>query len=165
MHDLLSYLADEAGLRPAAKCYLDYRYLLALLAGVLVVWLGHNWLPPFSASHEFSLALLLSLVIWQPLFEEIFFRGIVQGQLGKPAWGQTRWLHISTANVITSVLFVGMHMIYNPPLFSLTVFVPSLVFGYFRDYCNSVYPSIVLHSAYNGFVFGGLFIYGNMVMP
>ena len=65
----------------------------------------------------------------------------------------------------TSVLFVVMHMINSTPLFALTVFVPSLVFGYFRDYCNSVYPCIILHSAYNAMVFVGLVLNRNMEFP
>ncbi|MBT8127827.1 MAG: CPBP family intramembrane metalloprotease, partial [Gammaproteobacteria bacterium] len=75
---------------------------------------------------------------------------------------QRSWLQISGANIVTSVLFVIAHMYMNPPLFALTVFIPSLLYGYFREYCNSVYPSIVLHAAYNGFVIAGLIIAGNM---
>jgi membrane protease YdiL (CAAX protease family) len=163
--DTLRYLANEIGFRPAGRCFLDVRFLLALIAGVFVVWIGHNWLPPFSSRYAFDWLLILSLVVWQPLFEEILFRGLIQGQLIKRAWGQRTWLHISAANVITSLLFVVAHMVMNPPLFALTVFVPSLLYGYFREHCNSVYPSIELHGAYNAFVIVGLLIAGNMGWP
>jgi membrane protease YdiL (CAAX protease family) len=56
-------------------------------------------------------------------------------------------------------------LINSSPLFALSVIAPSLVFGYFRDYCNSVYPSIIIHSAYNAMVFAGLILYGNMSFP
>ncbi|MGB5455672.1 MAG: JDVT-CTERM system glutamic-type intramembrane protease [Gammaproteobacteria bacterium] len=158
--DILRYLANEAGFRPARRCWHDYRLALALVAGVLVVWAGHSWLPPFSSHHAFDWKLMASLIIWQPLFEEILFRGLIQGQLLKRDWGQRSRLQISTANIITSLLFVGIHLFMNSPLFSMTLLIPSLVYGYFRDRCNSVYPSILLHSAYNAFVIIGLVIAG-----
>jgi membrane protease YdiL (CAAX protease family) len=159
---MLRYLADEAGFRSAWRCFLDIRFALALLAGLLVVWAGHDLLPPFAARHDFDWKLLIALIIWQPLFEEILFRGLIQRQLAKRDWGRRSWMQISSANGVTSLLFVGIHLINNPALFSLTLFVPSLVFGYFRDRCNSVYPSILLHCSYNAFVFAGLIIAGNM---
>ena len=163
--DILRYLARETGFNPAWRCLLGYRFALALVAGIVVVWLGHHWLPPFSASHDFDWKLLAALILWQPVFEEILFRGIIQGQLFKLEQGRRSWLQISSANVGTSVLFVTIHLIMNPTMFSLSVFVPSLVFGYFRDRCNSIYPSILLHCCYNGFVFAGLIVAGRMNLP
>jgi len=163
--EMLHHIAKEVGFRPARQCYIEARFTLAFLAGILVVWLGHGWLPPFSSSHEFDWKLLLALIVWQPVFEEMLFRGIIQGQLSKRVWGQRSWLQISSANGVTSLMFAGFHLIYQPAFFSLTVFVPSLVFGYFRDRCDSIYPSILLHCAYNAFVFAGLIIAGNMDLP
>lgn len=130
----------------------------------------HVWVQPYPPHVEFNGALLLSLILWQPLLEEILFRGIIQGQLIKQdwanrTWGKNSWLGISGANAVTSVLFVAMHMINSSPLFALTVFAPSLVFGYFRNRCNSVYPCIVIHNAYNAMVFVGLILSGNMNIP
>ena len=163
--DVLRDLAEEAGFKPAWRCMLDYRFALAFVAGIVVVWLGHAWLPPFSGRHAFDWPLLLALILWQPVFEEILFRGIIQGQLLRNYRVRRSWLQISSANVITSMLFVGIHLIMNPTLFSLTVFIPSLVFGYFRDRCDSIYPSMLLHCAYNAFVVTGLIIAGNMILP
>ncbi len=160
--DTLRFLANEIGFRPALRCLLDYRFLLALIAGACVVLAGHHWLPPFSSQRAYDWQLILSLIVWQPLFEEILFRGLIQGQLLKRSWGQRAWLRISAANIVTSTLFVAAHMVMNPPLFALTVFIPSLLYGYFREHCNSVYPSIALHAAYNAFVIVGLFIAGNL---
>jgi len=163
--DMLRYLAKDAGFNPAWRCLLEYRFALALVAGIVVVWLGHDWLPPFAGSHVFSWKLLVALVVWQPVFEEILFRGIIQGQLLKHDRGRRCWRQISSANVITSMLFVGIHLIMNPTLVSLTVFIPSLVFGYFRDRCDSLYPSMLLHCGYNAFVFAGLIVADNMELP
>jgi len=161
-HSLVIAIMHDAGLMSAPHCFRNFQFLLALLAGAIILWLFHDMLPPFSSSVEFHWKLWLSLVIWQPVVEEILFRGIVQGQLRKTRWGQRAWLKISAANVVTSIAFVTAHMINNPPLFSISVIIPSLLFGYFRDTCNSVYPSILLHSAFNAFVIEALFIHGNM---
>lgn len=159
-------LMYEAGLLQVPRCYSNYRFITVLLAAIIALWLGHDFLPPFTSSIDFHWKLWVSLVIWQPVVEEILFRGIIQGQLIKSAWGKRSWLKISAANFITSILFVGFHMVNNPPLFSLVVIVPSLLLGYFRDSCSSVYPSILMHSAFNALVIEGLFIHGNLVkMP
>ena len=160
---IITSIMHDAGLVSAPRCFRDYRFLIAILAGALILWVIHDLLPPFSSSVAFHWKLWLSLVIWQPFVEEILFRGILQGQLRKTAWGRRSWLNISAANAVTSIVFVTIHMINNPPLFSISVMVPSLLFGYFRDRCNSVYPSILLHSAFNAFVIEALFIHGNMV--
>ena len=165
LRDFLIYLFGEAGFTPARQCYLNIRFSLAMLAGILVVWVMHVWVQPYPSHVEFNRAQLLSLIIWQPLLEEVLFRGIIQGQFAKREWGKRSWLSISGANAVTSVLFVAMHMINSSPLFALTVFAPSLVFGYFRDRYNSVYPCIIIHSAYNAMVFAGLILHGNMSFP
>ena len=163
VRNTLKSVLSEAGFNPTRGCYLNYRFALAMLAGFVVVWVMHGWVKPYPPSIEYSWLQLLSLIIWQPLIEEVLFRGIIQGQIRKQAWGKRSWLSISNANAITSVLFVIIHMINSSPAFALTVLAPSLVFGYFRDYCNSIYPSIIIHSSYNAMVFVGLILHGNTV--
>lgn len=158
-----SHLLDEVGLKHAPQCFSNFRFILAILSGIVFLLVFHDFMPPFSSSVGSHWKIWVSLVIWQPLVEEILFRGILQGQLGKTSWGQRSWLHISLANVVTTILFITIHMVHSPPLFAIAVIVPSLIFGYFRDYCNSVYPSILLHSVFNAFVIEGLFIHGNIV--
>lgn len=159
----LKSVLSEAGFNPTRRCYLNHHFALAMLAGIVVVWVMHSWVKPYPASVEYSWMQLLSLIIWQPFIEEVLFRGIIQGQLRKQDWGKRSWLSISSANAITSVLFVMIHMINSTPVFALTLLAPSLVFGYFRDYCNSIYPSIIIHSSYNAMVFVGLILHGNVI--
>ena len=87
--------------------------------------------------------------VLQPFIEELLFRGIIQGQLVKHNWARLKILHISYANIITSILFVAIHMIHSSPMWALAVIFPSLLFGYFRDRYKSIYPSLIMHSAYN----------------
>ena len=129
-----------------------------MVAGVVVVWGMLAWVKPYPESVQYHVVQLLSIILIQPVFEEILFRGIIQGQLGQYNWGKRSWLIVSHANILTSIIFVAMHMINSPPLHALSILAPSLVFGYFRDKYQSVYPAIVLHASYNAMVFIGLMI-------
>jgi membrane protease YdiL (CAAX protease family) len=99
---------------------------------------------------------LLSLVIWQPLVEELLFRGVIQGVLlGTKAGKASRW-GISVANLTTSTLFVLVHLVNQPAAWALGVFVPSLLFGLFRDRTGSVWPPLAMHMLFNGAFFAPL---------
>jgi membrane protease YdiL (CAAX protease family) len=91
----------------------------------------------------------LSVTLWQPLFEELLFRGIVQGYLLQSMPGQKTWFGLSTANLLTSFLFSLAHLANHSISWSLLVFGPSLCFGFVRDRFGSVYPAIALHAFYN----------------
>ena len=91
----------------------------------------------------------LSVTLWQPLFEELLFRGIVQGYLLQSMPWQKTWFGLSTANLLTSFLFSLAHLANHSISWSLLVFVPSLCFGFVRDRFGSIYPAIALHAFYN----------------
>jgi membrane protease YdiL (CAAX protease family) len=101
----------------------------------------------------------LSIALWQPLFEELLFRGIVQGHLLQSMARQKTWNGLSTSNLLTSFLFSLAHLASHSASWSLLVFVPSLCFGFVRDRFGSVYPAIALHAFYNTgyfFLIGGV---------
>lgn len=158
---MLRCLLADLGLAGYRPFYCDRQFVLALLAG-MVVWLAF-WLVfpgllqavPLCA----NVPLLLSLVLWQPVLEELLFRGVVQGQFRLGVWGGEKRWGMTHANLLTSVLFVFAHAFYQPPLWAVAVFVPSLVFGYFRDRYGNIYPSMALHVYYNtGFFCLGYYI-------
>jgi len=155
----LAYVLKESGLFNCPQFYLDRTFIAAVLAGIAVVWLLHDWIPVFSSNLTLHWMLLISVLIWQPLFEELLFRGIIQGQLSKSKWAQQSLLNITAANMVTSALFVAIHILNTSLIWSLTIFIPSLLYGYFRDTFKSVYPAMVLHSIYNLIVVLGLVIY------
>jgi hypothetical protein len=166
-HHQTTALADvlqEVGLSPCAKFYRDPHFLVAVFAAVPVLWLIHGWAPVFTSRHDFHWGVLLSIILWQPFVEELLFRGVIQGQFSKTLWARQALFKITTANLVTSLLFVGMHMLNNLPTWSLMIILPSLVFGYFRDRYNSVYPSMVLHGCYNAMVIAGLWLSGMLVI-
>ncbi len=104
---------------------------------------GLDWFWPI----ERPLGFLIPAVVY-PILEELVFRGFVQELLMKFSKGKRIGL-LSLANVVTSILFAAMHLIYHAVLWAVAVFIPSLLFGYFKDKYQSVVPPIVLHVFYN----------------
>jgi len=92
-----------------------------------------------------------------PISEEILFRGFILGKLS----GMTSF---ARANVITSILFVAVHLPnwfwvngYQPwiPVLSANIFVLSLMLGWLVKRSNSLYPAIAGHII-NNFIAAGL---------
>lgn len=83
-----------------------------------------------------------------PVMEEIVFRGLVQ-DLAHRHLRPWRLGPLSHANVLTSLLFTGLHFMVHPPLWAAAVLVPSLVFGFFKDRYRSLTAPILLHVFYN----------------
>jgi membrane protease YdiL (CAAX protease family) len=99
--------------------------------------------------HAMLFSAFLSVALWQPLFEELLFRGIIQGYVLQSMAKQQTWIGLSLANLLTSLLFTLAHLASHSISWSLLVFIPSLCFDLVRDRFGSVYPSIVLHVFYN----------------
>lgn len=129
------------------------RYFLAALTVAPVVWFflllinqpGMRDLQIETATWQ----RLLLLGLLYPVLEELAFRGFLQSRLYRYPFGRFAIAGLSGANIITSILFVTAHFLYHSWLWSLLVFAPSLLFGWFRDKYKSVVPGIWLHSFYN----------------
>jgi len=94
------------------------------------------------------LAFLMPALVY-PVLEEIVFRGAAQGLLWKTRLATMALGPLSAPNLLTSVVFTGLHLLLRPAWFTLGVIVPSLVFGYFRDRYQGLVPPILLHIFYN----------------
>ena len=136
----------DLGLRPGWGWLADRQFVRALLAGV-VFWVVLDRLG--ATGPVLGLAALFSLILLQPLIEELLFRGLLQGRLIAQSWAQRSFAGFTLANWTVSVLFAAFHFINHPPLWAAGVLVPSLLYGYFRDRHDSVYPAIALHVFYN----------------
>ena len=102
---------------------------------------------------EFQTQRFLVVALVYPILEEIVFRGLLQGALLKRSWGSRRILGISNANILTSFIFTVLHVVRRAGALSVAVFIPSLVFGHFRERYGNLYVPIALHVFYNaGFV-------------
>ncbi len=134
--------------RELKKVFFDSRFLSALLLGP-VVWLVLDVGFEVVVA-PVTLQMLLMVCLVYPVLEELAFRGFVQSWLiEKPAFARYPLAGLSVANLVTSVLFSAAHFFNQAPLWAASVFFPSLVFGFFRDRFNRVWPSIVLHCWYN----------------
>ncbi len=98
------------------------------------------------------LAFLLPALAY-PVLEEIAFRGALQGALWKSRLANYTWGPVSAPNLLTSMAFVAAHLFWQASYIALSVSVPSLIFGYFRDRYRNIVPAVLLHVFYNtGFV-------------
>ncbi len=129
-----------------------------------ITWLAMIWFLAFQPLpwHAIWSAAFLSVALWQPLFEELLFRGIIQGQLLQTMWGRKKWIGLSMSNLVGSLLFVSAHLASHSISWSLLVFAPSLCFGFARDRFGSLYPSIALHTFYNT---GYFLLVGGATLP
>ena len=92
---------------------------------------------------------LFFLIVFYPVVEELAFRGVIQEVIATKTKQYPAFYYFSIANIATSLLFVAMHFVHHTPLWALLVFVPSLIFGYFKEQYKSILPSIFLHMFYN----------------
>lgn len=151
----IALFARESGLfrpqRPCWTCPPDSHLTLALaVAGP--VWLGLMALAGTRLQVVTTVGAWLSLVLLQPVLEELVFRGILQGQALRllAVNGRTRKLGpLTLANVLVTLAFAALHLVAQPPGWALAVSLPSLVFGHLRERFGSVWPAVCVHAFYN----------------
>ncbi|GBO90309.1 MULTISPECIES: JDVT-CTERM system glutamic-type intramembrane protease MrtJ [Marinobacter] len=157
MHQSSSLMA-LLGLNRPTRSLADGQFLLALVVGCLIGVLltvlagGSGW-------QDADLLSILSLVLWAPIIEELAFRGVVQGWLSTTQVGQRRFAGLSCSNLIAALLFTAWHLVYRTDLMAWLVFIPALVFGYFRDRHGSLVPCVILHAAYNASLLPGWYLF------
>jgi len=143
----------------------DKQFRLALVAAPAVwgimLWLFSTHAPPIGQALSTPGQWLLLAVVY-PCIEEIVFRGMLQGHLRNYPWGLHKLGLFSTTNTLTSMVFTGLHFFTHPPLIAFFVFIPSLIFGYFRDRnhhdsTQGLAAPVILHCWYNA---GYFFIFG-----
>jgi membrane protease YdiL (CAAX protease family) len=132
-------------------CPPDPVFAGALLAA-LPVWLGLGmWVGPAMRAPHGAWA-WLSLLLVQPLLEELVFRGLLQGlalawlSRHGSAW---RLGPLSLANLLVSAGFVLLHLRAQPLAWAMAVAAPSLVLGHLRERYGSVWPPVLVHAFYN----------------
>ncbi|WP_223897883.1 JDVT-CTERM system glutamic-type intramembrane protease [Sulfurovum sp. TSL1] len=98
---------------------------------------------------HFDVTSLFFLIVFYPVVEELAFRGVIQEFIAAKTKQYPSFLYLSVANIVTSLLFVAMHFVHHAPLWAMLVFIPSLVFGYFKEQYGHIGASIFLHMFYN----------------
>ena len=131
----------------ASHWWQDRQWLIALCAGLLISACAGFFLRASIISPASWLAFFLLALIY-PLLEEVVFRGQIQPIILRH-W-PIKFRLISAANLITSALFVLLHITSRGlSLLTLAVFFPSLVFGYFRERHGHIRSAVVLHVGFN----------------
>lgn len=102
---------------------------------------------------EPDIKLTMGVVFLKALFEEFFFRFLLQEGCDRLLKYKWRLGPVSLANFIASATFAGIHFIHQPPFWALLTFFPSLVFGYIWQRYRSLIPGTLIHFAYNFFLF------------
>lgn len=140
---------SDRGLRFTGIRWGDPLLWIALAAGP-VVWVGMAWLLAPELDPAWPLAapgIFLLGVVAYPVLEEVVFRGLIQDWIGRKL--RHKLGPISLANVLTSLLFAMAHLLRQPWHWATLVFIPSLVFGYFRERHATLGTPILLHAFYN----------------
>lgn len=119
----------------------------SIVAGPTAAALFAGALPP-PPEDPWSWLLLLAIA---PLAEEFVFRGAMQPALHRHDWGRGSLLsgQLTTANVLTSVLFAVCHVPAAGLAVGLMTFAPSLVFGWLRERSGGIAIPIAMHAYYN----------------
>ena len=123
---------------------IDRQFWAAILAAFVVWTLGYFFVGDWSLER---LSNPFYFILLYPIVEELAFRGLIQGYLREKF--PSTIIKLSLANVLTSIIFTALHLFYNPVFLTVSVLIPSLIFGYFKDRTGSVLPAISLHIFYN----------------
>lgn len=125
--------------------------LLIALTGIIPNYLSGSPILPT----EFSFS-LLNVIVIAPTFEELLMRGAILGNLQQE---YSFW----TANIVTSLMFVVLHLpgwyfmgvlysnLTQPVGGALSIFLVSLVFGYAAHRSRSVMGGVLSHFLNNLF--------------
>ncbi len=107
-----------------------------LKKGFLVGFISSLVFFPFIKVEDLATLFLINTIIFSFL-EELFFRGYLFKIF------QIRNIHLK--NIFISILFSFAHVILYGNLFKITVFFPSLVFGYLYIYTGSIVAPFIFH--------------------
>jgi membrane protease YdiL (CAAX protease family) len=131
---------------------LHIQYGAAMLAAPVFVIFYNNLFQQQSFDLNlvhFDINALFFLILFYPVLEEFVFRGVIQEYIASKTKQYPSFFYLTVANIVTSVLFVLMHFIHHTPLWAMLVFIPSLIFGYFKEQYRHIGASIFLHMFYN----------------
>ena len=131
-------------------CLRDPHLYLTLVATILCALALHTLLPSgFAADIASNLISICLFVVAYPVVEEWLFRGVIHGELLRLRHFARTLSGISGANLVTSLLFVALHLINHPPAWAMAVLVPSLALGHFRERYQQVWLPMALHVLFN----------------
>jgi uncharacterized protein len=102
--------------------------------------------PPAWQASWLSLALLMAAAA----LEEVIFRGGLQAWLSGRAWAQQRYLGVSLANLITSLVFGLAHGLLRSWLLLPVTIAVGLGLGALFEARKSLVLCVIVHAGLNG---------------
>jgi membrane protease YdiL (CAAX protease family) len=97
------------------------------------------------------IASVFMMLIFAPMAEEMFFRGVVQAWIKQKLTGGLYF--ISYANILASLFFAFTHVFIWGVSHSIFVYIPSLIFGFLYDRTGKIHYPMILHVFYNFNIF------------
>jgi len=88
-----------------------------------------------------AITLILTIVLFAPIGEEIVFRGFLQRVL------EATWKDPTRAVLVTSMFFAFIHL---NPYWLIQIYLWGIVLGYLAFHTGSIIPGILLHGINNG---------------
>ena len=147
------------------KPFTDYRTYLYIIGGFIVIYFSQElfidilqWelisqqldVEPFYYDSVMSYVLVfISLAIITPIQEEVMFRGVLQKFLSEK-W--RIWLGL----LLSATIFGVLH-----PEYIFSGITMGLVFGIVYYRTRSLWPAIILHALWNGYIVAGDFLMWN----
>ncbi len=122
----------------------DIIFWIALLLAVPVRFLI---IPEIPNSSPFCRCFLFADLILLAFCEELLFRGFLMPVVAYKLKGKISVF--SYSNISAAFVFSLFHLFAHSFFWSAAVFIPALVYGYFREKHDSILPAVVLHFFYN----------------
>ena len=125
------------------------------LIGALFLWLVIAFsleLSPSLSWVETHFPLFIVLCFISPVLEEYVFRGLIYDYVedrNQTEWSVNQWVKISIANLVTTGLFIAMHVGFRGFLAGALVILPSLYLGLIRRESSTLGPCILVHGLWN----------------
>lgn len=122
--------------------------LLATRLGFPSPEVNHGILQQMQDAEEREklVALILTVVTFGPLLEELVFRGLLQTSLLEIFGRAARWRVIFVASAVFALVHVGATTWHALP----GLFVLGVVLGWLYERTGSLWPSILVHAGFNG---------------
>ena len=125
------------------------------LIGALFLWGGASWywdLTPTFSWVTLQWPMFFAVCVASPVLEEYVFRALLYDAVDARwprVWPSGARLSISSANAMTTCLFVIAHMIARDPIAGAFVLLPSIYLGLLRQRYGGAGICMVIHAVWN----------------
>ncbi len=136
------------GLVRIGNTFKDLWFYIAILLGPIFYFCLSLFIAPHITLKN-PIIFLSSQFFLVSFPEEFFFRGFLIPYLRLEFKLNYSLLGISLANIIAAIFFALLHLFFHPFYWAISTFFPAIIFGYFREKHDSLWPALLLHFIYN----------------